>query len=68
MGVRPAWQRRGLGGLVLAWAMHKFRDAGLFVAMLNVNVDNPAAASVYRRQGFVRTRLLSSYRQDSSLR
>lgn len=63
IGVRPAWRKQGLAAALLVEAMRRFRDAGLPVAVLNVNVNNPEAASVYQRLGFVVSSRYTSYRK-----
>ena len=63
IGVRPAWRKQGLAAALLSEAMRRFRDAGLPVAVLHVNVNNPEAASVYRRLGFTVSSRYTSYRK-----
>lgn len=63
IGVRPAWRKRGLASALLSELMRRFRGEGLRYALLEVNVDNPQAASVYRRLGFVRTKRHTSFRK-----
>jgi mycothiol synthase len=53
IGVRPAWRRRGLGGLLLAAALHAYRDAGYERSSLTVDSANPTGAlGLYERAGF----------------
>jgi ribosomal protein S18 acetylase RimI-like enzyme len=63
MGVKPEWRRQGLGRLLLVRALHDFAAENLPYAMLDVNLNNPGAAGLYRSLGFTRARLLSSYRK-----
>ncbi|HEX6967454.1 MAG TPA: GNAT family N-acetyltransferase [Micromonosporaceae bacterium] len=53
VGVRPDRRGRGLGAALVAEALRRMRAAGAGVALLDVNVDNPAGA-LYRRLGFIR--------------
>jgi mycothiol synthase len=54
VGVVPAarGRRLGLGAALVAEAVRLMRAAGQTVITLNVNVDNPHAAALYRRLGF----------------
>jgi len=53
IGVRPAWRRRGLGGLLLATALHSYREAGYERSSLTVDSANPTGAlALYERVGF----------------
>jgi len=63
LGVRLAWRKQGLAAALLVEAMRRFRDVGLPVAVLEVNVNNPEAASVYRRLGFTSSSRYTSYRK-----
>jgi len=51
-GVVPAARGRGLGAALVAEAVRLMRAGGQTVITLNVNVDNPRAADLYRRLGF----------------
>jgi ribosomal protein S18 acetylase RimI-like enzyme len=54
LGVRSAWRRRGLGGLLLATALRSYRAAGYERAVLTVDTENPTGAlGLYERAGFV---------------
>lgn len=50
--VHPRWRRRGLGAALVAEAVRLMRAGGQTVIILNVNVNNPHAAALYRRLGF----------------
>ncbi len=53
LGVRPAWRRRGLGGLLLATALRSYRSAGYDRSALNVDTANATGAlGLYERAGF----------------
>jgi mycothiol synthase len=53
LGVRPAWRRRGLGGLLLATALRSYRVAGYERSSLTVDSANPTGAlGLYERAGF----------------
>jgi ribosomal protein S18 acetylase RimI-like enzyme len=63
MGTHPSYRRRGLGGMTLAEVMRRFQVEGLQTAVLQVNVNNPEATSLYRRLGFEPSRRFISYRK-----
>ncbi|MDQ7909508.1 GNAT family N-acetyltransferase [Phytohabitans sp. ZYX-F-186] len=53
VGVAPSWRGRGVGGALVAEALRRMRAEGADHALLDVNVDNPAA-HLYARLGFTR--------------
>ena len=53
VGVRPQARGAGLGAALTAEALRRMRADGVAQAFLDVNVDNPGAARVYARLGFV---------------
>ena len=53
VGVAPAWRGRGLGGALVGEALRRMRAGGADQALLDVNVDNPAAR-LYARLGFTK--------------
>jgi mycothiol synthase len=53
LGVRPAWRRRGLGGLLLATALESYRAAGYERSVLTVDTGNATGAlRLYERAGY----------------
>jgi len=52
IGVRPAWRRRGYGGLVTALAVAEALAAGARLVHLAVDVDNAPARLLYEELGF----------------
>lgn len=52
VGVDPAAQGRGLGGLLTLIGLHHLRHAGLGEVLLYTEADNTAAVRTYRRLGF----------------
>ncbi len=53
LGVRPAWRRRGLGGLLLATALRSYEAAGYERSALGVDTANATGAlGLYERAGF----------------
>ncbi len=64
-GVVPQARGRGIGAAVLTEVIRRMRAAGETVVTLNVNVNNPHAAALYRRLGFTRTGGRARYRQSS---
>ncbi len=54
VGVVPAWRGRGLGAALVAEILRRAQAAGARSTLLTVNVNNPGAARVYERLGFVR--------------
>ena len=54
LGVRPAWRRRGLGGLLLATALESYRAADYERSVLAVDTGNATGAlRLYERSGYV---------------
>jgi mycothiol synthase len=53
VGVVPAARGASLGALLIAEAVRRMRSAGETTITLNVNVNNPHAAALYRRLGFI---------------
>jgi ribosomal protein S18 acetylase RimI-like enzyme len=51
-GVIPSFQKRGIGSLLMARALHQAWNLGLRTVDLSVRVENPQAISIYRRFGF----------------
>jgi mycothiol synthase len=52
VGVRPAWQGRGLGHALLARSLVEFRRRGLASASLDVDAENTSGAlALYRKVG-----------------
>jgi mycothiol synthase len=54
MGVVPSARGHGIGALLIAEAVQRMRSAGETTITLNVNVNNPRAAALYTKLGFVR--------------
>ena len=54
VGVVPAWRGRGLGAALAAEMLRRAQASGAASTLLDVNVNNPGAARVYERLGFVR--------------
>ena len=52
VGVIPTARGRDIGAALVAEAVRLMRAGGQTVITLNVNVDNPHAAALYRRLGF----------------
>lgn len=52
MGVLPEWRGRGIGTAVLVEALKRFKEIGENQVLLDVNVNNPAAARLYAHIGF----------------
>ncbi|MDO9590521.1 MAG: GNAT family N-acetyltransferase [Microcella sp.] len=56
VGTVREWRGRGLAGALLGQVLEAFRDAGLELAVLDVDTENPTGAlGVYTRLGFVPT-------------
>jgi mycothiol synthase len=53
VGTRREHRGRGLAGMLLAHALHEYRNAGFDEASLDVDSENPTGAlGIYRRAGF----------------
>jgi ribosomal protein S18 acetylase RimI-like enzyme len=52
VGVVPVARGRGLAAALIGVALGRMAAGGATEAWLNVNVDNPSAAGLYRRLGF----------------
>ncbi|GAB2589500.1 hypothetical protein Aab01nite_41530 [Paractinoplanes abujensis] len=63
-GVVPFARRRGLGAALITEALTRMRSAGeADHAWLTVNINNPGAAALYRRLGFVERGLRARYQR-----
>jgi mycothiol synthase len=62
MGVVPSARGRGIGGRLISEAVQRMRSAGESVITLNVNINNPHAAALYRRLGFAPVGRRARYR------
>lgn len=65
IGVDPAYQRRGLGELLLRALLAEAAARGATSVVLEVRTDNDAAQRLYRRAGFVPSGLRRGYYQPS---
>ena len=63
MGVAPRWRRQGFGVAVLAEVMRRLSALGLQSIGLDVNINNPAAATLYKKLGFEPFQRYTSYRR-----
>jgi mycothiol synthase len=63
VGVIPAARGRGLGAALVTESLGRQRAAGEPEAWLDVNVDNPGAAALYRRLGFTAAGRRARYRR-----
>ena len=62
MGVVPAARGKNIGAWLITEAVRRMRAAGETAITLNVNVNNPYAAALYRRLGFTRSGRRARYR------
>jgi mycothiol synthase len=53
VGVLPAWRGRGLGRVLVRWALRRFAAQGLDRAELSVVAANADALHLYESEGFV---------------
>ncbi len=61
---RRAWRRQGLARALIVRSLHLLRDAGLQVAALGVDADNPSGAfGLYESAGFAVTERFTSWRK-----
>jgi ribosomal protein S18 acetylase RimI-like enzyme len=52
LGITPPYRNRGLGTVLLFWALRGFSHVGLRRVYLEVTADNEGAVRLYRRHGF----------------
>lgn len=64
VGVVPSARGQGIGAWLIAEAVRRMRSAGETAITLNVNVNNPHAASLYHRLGFTRIGGRARYQRD----
>ena len=64
-GVVPRARGRGVGAALMTEGIRRMRAAGETTITLNVNVNNPHAAALYRRLGFTRTGGRARYRRPA---
>ncbi len=58
VGVLPGFRGRGVGGALVLKALHGFRQLGLGIGSLEATASNDGAVRLYRRLGFLKTRVL----------
>jgi ribosomal-protein-alanine N-acetyltransferase len=61
LAVSPPYQRRGVGGRLLAWLEKSARVAGIGRIHLEVRAENQEAQSFYKALGFNQERLIPGY-------
>jgi ribosomal protein S18 acetylase RimI-like enzyme len=66
VGIVPGHRGLGLGTALIERALAGFREAGLWVASLEVTADNPRAVRLYQRLGFRRTKTIYKTSQGVS--
>jgi len=64
LGVIPSARGRDIGAYLIEEAVRRMRSGGESRVTLNVNIDNPPAAALYRRLGFTRIGGRARYRID----
>jgi ribosomal protein S18 acetylase RimI-like enzyme len=65
VGIVPQYRGRGLGSLLMAKALHGFRQAGALRAHLEVTSQNEGAIRLYRRMGFTKARTVYKVVEDA---
>ena len=64
LGVRPAYRKQGLGGLLLRHAFHEFQQRGFEHVSLGVDAENTTnAVALYENAGMYVDRLIIAYRK-----
>jgi len=53
LAVKPSWQRRGLGSVLLQHVLEWGKEQGCKRCLLEVNADNQAAIHLYKKYDFV---------------
>jgi mycothiol synthase len=65
VGVLPAWRGRAIAYQLILRALQGLQEAGETEVWLDVNLNNPHAAQLYRRMGFELAGRRARYRQPS---
>jgi len=65
MGVVPSARGHGIGAILIGEAVRRMRSAGETAVTLNVNINNPHAAALYARLGFVRIGRRARYEAEA---
>ncbi len=63
VGVRPAARGRGIGAALVGESLRRMAADGATGAWLDVHVDNPGAAALYRRLGFAQAGRRARFRR-----
>lgn len=66
IGVAPAWRRRGLAAALMLRALRGLQSEGLLEAGLHVHENNPGAARLYEKLGFVPRLQRARYAKDAA--
>ncbi len=61
VGVLPDYRREGVGIMLLDYALHTARDMGAKRMMLEVNITNEGAITLYESHGFARDGVRKHY-------
>ncbi len=61
VGVLPEYRREGVGQLLLDYGMTTARDMGAARIMLEVNINNDAAITMYEANGYIRDGVRPAY-------
>jgi mycothiol synthase len=65
MGVLPSARGKDIGARLIVEAVQRMRSAGETTITLNVNINNPHAATLYRRLGFVTVGRRARYQPEA---
>jgi ribosomal protein S18 acetylase RimI-like enzyme len=67
IGVIRGWRKRGIASALIVAAMQALQDAGLTVASLGVDTENPTGAlRLYENLGFQATRRSITFQKELS--
>ena len=64
LAIAPAWRRRGLGLLLLDWALERARERAVEKVFLEVRVSNRTAQDLYMRRGFAQAGVRRRYYRE----
>ena len=65
IGVHPAYQRRGIGNMMMTKMIEESKEHHCITMSLEVRVSNEKAISLYKKNGFETVALRKNYYEDN---